>query len=89
MAKDTKKNSAADSGMRGQSPRASSKAKQLASGADSVSVRRAENGYIVSCSYPAKSGKDYCWVEPKQYTFATAAEVAEFIEKELGVKDKD
>jgi hypothetical protein len=89
MARDPKKNSATDSGMRGSSRQSSSgsKPKPLAGGAECVSVRRAENGYIVSCSYPPKSGKNYIYVEPKQYTFSNAAEVAEFIEKELGVKD--
>lgn len=90
MARDSKKNAAYESGMRGATKASSSaKPKPLANGAESVSVRRAENGYIVSCSYPPKSGKNYIYVEPKQYAFSSAAEVAEFIEKELGVKDKE
>lgn len=90
MARDSKKNSAVESGMRGYArPNSGSNPKKLAGGCESVSVRKAENGFIVSCSYPPKSGKNYCYVEPKQYAFGTATEVAEFIEKELGVKDKE
>jgi hypothetical protein len=60
--------------------------KKLAGGAASISVRRADNGYIVSCEFPY-DGKKYR--ESEQSVFASAADVAEFIEKKLGVKDGD
>lgn len=91
MARDTKANAAYDSGLRGsEKPRKASDGEPvLKSGATELSVRRAENGYIVNCSYPPKKGKggDYIgWQPPTPHVFATAAEVATFIEAELGAK---
>lgn len=89
MAKDTKKNSAYDSGLRGKEKPGRRTEPTLAEGATEVSVRRADNGYIVSCSYPPKKGKDYFYSPPVQHVFQSASEVATFIEEELGAKDKD
>jgi hypothetical protein len=90
MARDSKKNAAYDSGLRGgEKAPADRKEPLLKSGATEVSVRRADNGYIVSCSYPPKKGKDYFYTPPSQHVFATASDVATFIESKLGVKDKD
>lgn len=88
MARDSKKNAAYDSGIRGKErPGVDRKEPTLKSGATEVSVRRADNGYIVSCSYPPKKGKEYNWTPPTQSVFETATEVATFIESKLGVKD--
>lgn len=90
MARDSKKNAAYDSGMRGsQKPAKGQEAPKLADGAERVSVRRASNGFIASCSYPPKNGKEYMWQPDVDHVFSTAAEVAEFIEQTLGVKDKE
>lgn len=91
MAKDSKKSAAFDSGMRGaERPTAKTEAPKLASGAECVTVRRAQNGFIASCSFPPKKDKyGMGWTPPVDSVFATAAEVAEFIEKMLGVKDKE
>lgn len=89
MARDTKKNAAYDSGIRGteKPKKASDGEPALKSGATELSIRRAENGYIVNCSYPPKK-KDYGWTPPTPHVFATAADVAEFIESELGAKSE-
>jgi len=90
MARDNKKNGAYESGLRGkEKPRGSGGTEPTMShGTTSVSVRRADNGYIVSCEYPPKKGKEFYWTPPSQHVFATAADVAKFIEEVLGVKEK-
>jgi hypothetical protein len=93
MARDTKANAAYDSGLRGsEKPRkAATGEPELKSGATELSIRRAENGYIVNCTYPPKKekGRDYMgWQPPTPHVFATAAEVATFIESELGTKSE-
>lgn len=95
MVRDTKKNSAYESGLRGkEKPRtgAPSQEPTLADGATSVRVSRADNGYIVECSYPGKKRKGQSWPDytpPTQHVFSTAADVAAFIEETLGVEDAD
>lgn len=98
MARDSKKNAAYDSGIRGKerapSPRAISSKKseelRLPDGATRIEITPAENGFIVNCSYPPKQGKnDWGWSPPKPKVFTSAGDVAEFIETALKVEDND
>jgi len=89
MARDSKKNAAYDSGMRGGEKRGgSSSSPKLAGGARSITIRPVDNGFTVDCSYPPKKNKPYDW-EPETHVFQDAHQVAEFIEGRLGVDDGD
>jgi hypothetical protein len=79
-----KETAAYDSGMRGKER----KKPKLEGGAESISIRTAENGYIVDCSYPPKKNAPWDW-RPETHIFKTAAEIAEFIEERLGVSEED
>lgn len=72
------------SGMRG-----GEKPATLKNGAESLTVRPAENGFIVEVYWPPKKGKDYMYTPPKPAIFKTAEEVGEYVEQCLGVKDDD
>lgn len=95
MARDTKKNSAYDSGLRGgESPREYKRGKgkelTLPNGATNLMIRPAVNGFILECSYPPEKGDKFMsWTPPEPKVFTTASALAGFIEEELGVKDED
>ena len=95
MSKDGRKNSAAESGMRGGSspvPSTGSKTNKLLlpNGAEGMNIRPAVNGFSVFCDFPPKSEKHYeRYIPPKQYVIGSKEDVVEYIEKELGVKDGD
>ncbi len=102
MARDNKKNSAYDSGIRGKerapaqfkakTSASDSKALLLPNGALRMEILPAENGLIVNCSYPEKrDGKvvDYGWSPAKPKVFTTAKDLAEYVETALKVEDKE
>lgn len=72
------------SGMRG-----TEKPSTLKNGAESIRIEPAVNGYIVNVYWPPKKGKGWDYTPPKPAVFATANEVAEYVEKCLGVKDEE
>lgn len=97
MARDSKKNAAYDSGIRGAerapkatNPSARDKDKEdtLPNGATRIEILPADNGFILNCTWPPKGGKkDWGWSPPKPKVFTTAEDVAEFIGSALKVKD--
>lgn len=99
MARDSKKNSAYDSGIRGAERPKTTNAKAndktsedtLPNGATRMEVLPADNGFIVNCSYPPPKPKNayMSWTPPKPKVFTSAEAVAEFIGDALKVKEKD
>jgi hypothetical protein len=100
MARDSQKNSAYDSGIRGsERPKAvktsgandKTAEDNLPNGATRMEILPADNGFIINCSWPPpKDKKDYMvWSPPKPKVFTSAEDVAEFIGAALKVKEKD
>lgn len=98
MARDSKKNSAYDSGLRGRerpkavkTSNATDKTSEdtLPNGATRMEILPADNGFIINCSWPPpKDKKDYiAWSPPKPKVFTSPEDVAEFIGDALKVKD--
>ena len=74
-----------------QMPKSKGAAKKMGD-MESIHVERAKNGFSVSCRYKAKESKKnepMPYMEPEQYVFKSAEEVATFMEHALGVPDKD
>lgn len=96
MARDSKKNAAYDSGIRGseRAPKvtgSSSRTKPdtLPNGATRIEILPADNGFILNCTYPPKEGKnDWGWSPSKPKVFTSAEDVAEYITSALKADDK-
>ncbi|HLW79299.1 MAG TPA: hypothetical protein VKU44_06835 [Terriglobia bacterium] len=87
MARDSKQDAAYASGMRGSEKKGEQRGKPKEE-AERITIRPAENGYQVECSYPPKDSKaPYSYQEPKAHVFKTAEEVADFVRERLGVKE--
>jgi hypothetical protein len=94
MARDSKKNAAYDSGIRGAeraktstaAPKNKDKEDTLPNGASRMEILPADNGFIINCSYP-QNPKDYMYKPPKPKVFTSAEDVAEFIGSALKVKE--
>jgi len=98
MARDSKKNAAYDSGIRGSerapkatadAPRRKNKEDTLPNGATRMEILPADNGFIINCTWPRKDEKDYFYSPPKPKVFTSAEDVAEFIGSALKVKDEE
>jgi hypothetical protein len=96
MARDSKKNAAYDSGIRGgerakntaSAPRNKDKEDTLPNGATRIEILPADNGFILNCTWPPKGDKkDWGWSPAKPKVFTSAEDVAEFIGSALKVKD--
>jgi hypothetical protein len=95
MAKDGRKGSAYESGMRGsQKPASVPSLKQaqkllLPGGAEGLNIKQGANAIMISADIPAKGGKGYEYRPPVPYSFPTGKDAIEWLKKQLGVKDDE